>query len=139
VGGIYTVLKTKSPVTVQEYKDKYVLLGPWMQDSAQIEVEFLQPDNIDIAAAIDVMTRAGVNVAFGRWLIEGYPYVILFDLGSVYHRLNEWKADLWTQCRISTPPYDQETNDAIVFGYLVAWFLGEVILKRIYNIKIYVF
>ena len=28
VGGIYSVLKSKAPVTVAEYRERYTLLGP---------------------------------------------------------------------------------------------------------------
>jgi glycogen(starch) synthase len=31
---------------------------------------------------------------------------------------------------IPCPPGDNETNEAVVFGYLVAWFLGEVSVRR---------
>ncbi|KAJ2574431.1 glycogen synthase isoform 1, partial [Coemansia sp. RSA 1804] len=37
VGGIYTVIKTKVPVTVQEYGDRYHLTGPWNRFSAHVE------------------------------------------------------------------------------------------------------
>lgn len=40
--------------------------------------------------------------------------------------MDEWKADLWNLAGIPSPPNDHETNEAIVFGYIVAWFLGEV-------------
>jgi glycogen(starch) synthase len=40
--------------------------------------------------------------------------------------MNEWKSDLWNIAGIPSPPSDFETNEAIIFGYLVAWFLGEV-------------
>ena len=40
--------------------------------------------------------------------------------------MNEWKTDLWNLAGIPSPPNDHETNEAIVFGYIVAWFLGEV-------------
>ena len=30
VGGIYSVLKSKAPVTVAEYRERYTLLGPIM-------------------------------------------------------------------------------------------------------------
>jgi hypothetical protein len=40
--------------------------------------------------------------------------------------LDEWKGDLWSAAMIPCPPGDDETNEAVVFGYLVAWFLGEV-------------
>ncbi len=41
-------------------------------------------------------------------------------------RMDEWKADLWNLAGIPSPPNDHETNETIVFGYIVAWFLGEV-------------
>ena len=63
---------------------------------------------------------------YGRWLIEGYPKVLLFDLGSAWGRLDEWRRDFSFLTQIPTPPQDSEMNDAIVLGYLVAWFLGEV-------------
>jgi len=69
-------------------------------------------------------------VFYGRWLIDGHPRVLLFDIGSGYHKLNEWKADLWEKFHIPAPDSDKETNDAIIFGYLVAWFFGEVILSK---------
>jgi hypothetical protein len=47
VGGIYTVLKTKAPVTKEEYGDRYCLIGPYNSTTAPIEVEVIDehPDN----------------------------------------------------------------------------------------------
>ncbi|KAJ2054713.1 glycogen synthase isoform 1, partial [Coemansia sp. RSA 2337] len=125
VGGIYTVIKTKVPVTVQEYGDRYHLTGPWNRYSAPVEVEEIEPDIPAIKAAIDSITAQGVQVLYGRWLIDGAPRVILFDIGSAAHKLDEWKGDLWRVAGIPSPPHDTETNDTILFGYLNAWFLGE--------------
>lgn len=72
------------------------------------------------------MRDRGVKFLYGRWLIEGGPKVLLFDTGSVWNRLDEWKGDLWNLAGIPSPPNDTETNETIMFGYLVAWFLGEV-------------
>jgi len=66
---------------------------------------------------------------YGRWLIEGAPRVLLINTATGYRWLNEWKQDLWSAAGIPSPDADQETNEAIVFGYLVAWFLGEVCTK----------
>jgi hypothetical protein len=184
VGGIYTVLKTKAPVTVDEYGGRsvprlphwlcaptnrhphlhprtltyrrthvrrhirthvhvraratrtdhgvcacrYCLLGP-ISKSSQMEVEE-QPATARMARTIDAMAARGVRVMYGRWLIEGYPKVLLFDLGAVWGRLDEWRADFASLTQIPAPPQDSELNDAIVFGYLVAWFLGEVSPRR---------
>ena len=74
------------------------------------------------------MRDRGVKFLYGRWLVEGGPTVLLFDTGSVVEKLNEWKTDLWNLAGIPTPSNDTETNETILFGYLVAWFLGEVSL-----------
>lgn len=66
------------------------------------------------------------QVYFGRWLIDGYPKVVLFDIGSAAWKLDEFKHELWEKCGIGIPWHDRESNDAVIFGALVAWFIGEV-------------
>lgn len=126
VGGIYTVIKTKVPVTVAEYGDRYCLIGPLSYKTAPMEVESEEPTDPHLAGTLDAMRSQGVKALYGRWLIEGNPHVLLFDTGSQYHRLDEWKGDLWSLAGIPSPPHDQETNETIILGYLVTWFLGEV-------------
>ena len=126
VGGIYTVIKTKVPITVSEFGDRYCLLGPLSQKTAPIEVEAEEPKDEHLAATVESMRAQGVKCLYGRWLIEGNPHVLLFDTASMYARLDEWKGDLWNLAGIPSPPNDNETNETIVFGYLVAWFLGDV-------------
>lgn len=75
------------------------------------------------------MKDRGIGMLYGRWLIEGAPRVLLIDTKTAYKYLDEWKGDLWNVASIPSPPGDDETNEAIVFGYLVAWFLGEVSLR----------
>ncbi|EIE88401.1 hypothetical protein RO3G_13112 [Rhizopus delemar RA 99-880] len=129
VGGIYTVIKTKVPVTVREFGDRYTLIGPLSYKSAPMEVEACEPANEKIKACLDTMSSHGVRYLYGRWLVEGSPYVLLFDTNSVSHKLDEWKGDLWRAAGIPSPPADTETNDAILFGYLVTWFFGELTPK----------
>jgi hypothetical protein len=38
------------------------------------------------ALTIQAMKERGVNLIYGRWLIEGAPRVLLFDTGSCYNR-----------------------------------------------------
>lgn len=75
---------------------------------------------------MESMKSRGIGMLYGRWLIEGAPRVLLIDTKTAYRYLDEWKADLWNTAGIPSPAGDDETNEAIVFGYLVAWFLGEV-------------
>lgn len=132
VGGIYTVIKTKIPVTVAEYGDRYCLIGPLSYKTAPMEVEAIEPvEDPALAGTLASMRDQGCKILYGRWLVEGAPRVLLFDTGSMYHRLDEWKADLWNLTGIPTPPNDHESNETIVFGYLVAWFLGEFVARQL--------
>lgn len=127
VGGIYSVLKSKAPITVAEYKERYTLIGPLNYQSAQMEVEELPVKDPLVQKTLASMSDRGIRWLYGRWLIEGAPRVLLFDINSAAYNLNEWKSDLWSTAGIPTPDHDQETNDAILLGYLVAWFLGELV------------
>lgn len=82
------------------------------------------------------MRSRGIGILYGRWLIEGAPRVLLIDTKTAYKYMDEWKADLWNSASIPSPPGDDETNEAIVFGYLVAWFLGEVRLPVRYYSRV---
>ncbi|KAI9857032.1 MAG: glycogen synthase isoform 1 [Trichoglossum hirsutum] len=127
VGGIYSVLKSKAPITTAEYGDRYCLIGPLNRNSAAVEVEALTPTYPALAETITSMESRGIELVYGRWLIEGAPRVLLIDTKTGYRFLDEWKGDLWNSAGIPVPPGDEETNEAVVFGYLVAWFLGEYV------------
>lgn len=91
-----------------------------------MEVEEVEPHTPALKLTIGKLRYAGIHCVFGKWLIPGAPYVLLFDIGSAWHRLAEWKADLWNIAGVPSPENDTEMNDAVIFGYLISWFLGEV-------------
>lgn len=66
------------------------------------------------------------QVHFGRWLIDGYPKLILFDIGSAAWKLDEFKHELWEKSHIGIPIHDSESNDALILGNLTAWFVTSV-------------
>lgn len=101
-----------------------------------MEVEALIPADPHLKGAIEAMKSRGIETLYGRWLIEGAPRVLLIDTGCGYKYLDEWKTDLWQTAGIPSPAGDSENNEAIVFGYLVAWFLGEVGSFRLQLVKI---
>uniref|UniRef100_A0A8C0Y0M4 Glycogen [starch] synthase n=1 Tax=Cyprinus carpio carpio TaxID=630221 RepID=A0A8C0Y0M4_CYPCA len=126
VGGIYTVIQTKAKITVDEWGENYIMMGPYYEHNFKTQVEKCEPPNQAIKAAMDSLINNGCQVHFGRWLIEGSPYVILFDIGAAAWNLDRWKGDLWNACSIGLPYHDREANDSLVFGSLVAWFFKEL-------------
>ncbi|KAH9395106.1 Glycogen [starch] synthase, liver [Tyrophagus putrescentiae] len=126
VGGIYTVIRTKAETTVEELGNRYFLIGPLNEQLVRTEVEVEEPAELAFQEALQALRSQGIKVVYGHWLIDGYPSVLLFDIGSAAYKLDEWKADFWNLTNIGVPAHDRESNDALIFGYLVAWFLEEI-------------
>ncbi|XP_053892850.1 glycogen [starch] synthase, liver [Malaclemys terrapin pileata] len=126
VGGIYTVIQTKAKITTDEWGENYFLIGPYFEHNVKTQVEVCEPPNPAIKKAVDTLKGQGCQVFFGRWLIEGSPYVMLFDIGSAAWNLDRWKGEFWDACNIGIPFNDREANDALIFGSLTAWFFKEL-------------
>lgn len=126
VGGIYTVIRSKAYVSTEELGDNYCLLGPFKEHHARTEVEELElsPSN-PIQRAVNALRALGWKVHLGRWLVDGNPQIILFDIGSAAWKLDEFKNDLWTKSNIGIPYLDIECNDAVILGYMIATFIEE--------------
>ena len=127
MGGIYQVIKSKAALSCEELGySKYVLFGVKYNDRViHTEVEPCDLKNETMMKAVDAMRLRGVKIITGKWLIEGLPQVVLFDLNSVAGYLDEWRAEFYNKTHISGPFTDKEFNDTILYGFACAWFIGE--------------
>lgn len=124
VGGIYTVIRSKAFVSAEEMGEHYCLLGPYKDHCARVEVEEIELSGENpLQGAVNAMRGQGYKVHIGRWLVDGNPQVILFDIGSGAWHLDQYKRELWETSHIGVPHPDIETNDAIILGYMVATFI----------------
>jgi glycogen(starch) synthase len=62
VGGIYTVIRSKVPVTKKEFGDNYIALGPLNEASIRTEVEVKEPEIGALRATIQAMRNSGIGV-----------------------------------------------------------------------------
>jgi len=127
VGGIYTVIRSKTGVSVTEMGDQYVLLGPYKETHARQEIEeedFPQYHPLGQAVASQRETH-GYKIHCGRWLVEGNPQVILFDVSSAAHKLAQFKHELYEGGGIGIPGDDPETEEVLIFGFMVAQFIAD--------------
>ncbi len=129
IGGIYTVLRSKAPSTVEDWGDRYFLIGPYDPATAATEFEPLAP-GAALAWTLSACEARGIKIHHGRWLISGNPTVLLIDYQPARDRLNEFKYRYWEDTRVSLPPGDGESDDATLFGYLVADFFEELCRQR---------
>ncbi len=127
VGGIYTVLRSKIPSMMSRWGNRYCLIGPYNQGTAQVEFE-PAPLVGSIGQVVKQMRELGYDVHYGRWLVTGRPHVVLLNHLDVFGRLHEVKYRLWAHHHIGTPANDETINNAVGFGELLRLFmvlLGE--------------
>lgn len=126
VGGIYQVIRSKCSASVEELGDQYILLGPYKETSVRTEVELGDfPSYSPLTATINNLRSQGWRIYPGRWLVDGSPQIILFDIGSTSVQLDEYKHELYDNTKIGIPQGDIECNDAVLFGFMVARFIEE--------------
>uniref|UniRef100_A0A2P2I2F4 Glycogen [starch] synthase n=1 Tax=Hirondellea gigas TaxID=1518452 RepID=A0A2P2I2F4_9CRUS len=126
VGGIYQVIRSKCGVSVEELGDQYTLLGPYKEESASTEVEMTEfSTESPLYAPVEKLRSYGWKVHTGRWLVDGNPQIILFEIASAAHELDRYKFELFQSAKIGIPNGDVECNDAVIFGFMVAKFLEE--------------
>ncbi|XP_043541836.1 glycogen [starch] synthase, muscle-like [Chiloscyllium plagiosum] len=62
VGGIYTVIQTKTKLTVDQLGENYILIGPYFENSVKTQVELIEPPNLAIKRTIDCMSSRGCKI-----------------------------------------------------------------------------
>lgn len=126
VGGIYTVIRSKAYVSTEEMGEQLCLMGPYKETCARTEMEEMEfPRGNPLLKAVNALRSRGYKIHTGRWLVDGNPQLILFDIGSAAWKLDGFKTELWEKCNVGVPHLDVETNDAIILGYMIAEFLEE--------------
>lgn len=66
MGGIYTVIRSKVPITKKEYGNNYICLGPYNDSFVKTEVEVGESKIDAIRETVNEMRRYGVHVSFDR-------------------------------------------------------------------------
>lgn len=112
--------------------DKNILVGPHRPErvgNEVVESEF--PPESPLALAVQTAREKELKVITGKWLVDGQPPAILFDVESARSRFGDDDIERFKKDQgIDIPDNDQETTDAILFGYMVADFLTEFELQH---------
>ncbi len=116
VGGIYTVLATKSSYLMKELKRHHILIGPdvWMDVESNpdfIEEPLLYKEWKAEAAA------EGLRVRIGRWNIIGNPIAILVDFKQFLTVENDICADYWVKFGVDSITGNWDYKESMLFGY----------------------
>ncbi len=118
LGGIYTVIRSKVPSIVEQWGNRYCLVGPYNPQTSPTEFEEAQPTGA-LRDTLTILREQGVEAHYGHWLITGRPRVILLNPESVRPALGWVKYILWEHHDISLPADDPLLNQVISFGHCV--------------------
>jgi glycogen(starch) synthase len=125
VGGIYQVVRSKVPLMVERWRDRYCLIGPYVEGKAQLELE-PSPAIGWLGSAIEAVERSGLKVHHGHWLIQGKPRVLLLEHGRLSGALPELKRVLRSEHAIDAPDGHDLIDAAITYGDAVRRMLDAV-------------
>lgn len=116
IGGIYTVLSTKAKSIVDEYNDKYVLIGPDVWKETSNHPDFIEDPDLFKDWKEAALTQ-GLKVRTGRWNVEGSPQVILVDFTTLFSKKDEIFAKLWETYGLDSIHGQWDYIEAAMFGY----------------------
>ena len=117
VGGIYTVIATKSLYLKTEFRRHHILIGPdvWMN------AEESNPDFIeDPVLYRDWKTQAaseGLRVRVGKWNVPGTPTAILVDFKQFLTQKSEILTDYWLSFGVDSITGSWDYVESALFGY----------------------
>jgi glycogen synthase len=130
VGGIYTVLESKSQIIKNQYGDNYFLLGPYLEGISENQFhEKSLPKNLEKVA--QNLLLKGIKIHFGTWLIESEPQVILVEFNSSLNGVSKIKSSLWDWYAIDSLYSSYDFDEPIAWS----WAVGKVV-EEIKNIAL---
>jgi len=125
-GGIYTVVRSKAAITAAQFPrhGDYTIVAPYVQSEDQyMEFEIDTEGKSQQSKIVALMNeKHNIKASCGRWLVKGYPAIILLDVNSSRHLFPQWKKEL---NQYFTEPEDKLVEDAIIFGFQLAILLQE--------------
>ena len=118
LGGIYQVIRSKAPTMVKRWRERYLLVGPYVPSRAALEFEERKASGW-VGRMIDALGAEGLAVRHGRWLVPGRPRVLLIEHEALRHQLDENKYRLWEHHGIPSPAGEGLIDGSILFGEAV--------------------
>ncbi len=134
VGGIHTVISSKAS-HIEKNFDKYYIIGAFPAGNT---IEFAEEEiPNEYITTFQKLKEKGIILHFGRWLIRGYPQVILVEYLNYSKNINKIKTILWEKYSIDSLNSSWYDYDEVI---LWSWCCGVAIeeLSKIPDYKYYV-
>jgi len=133
VGGIYTVVKSKAALMVENYSN-YFLVGPYFQDKALFEAKQVVPPDF-LKEIFEELEKEGIICYFFKWRAKGEPQVILIDFKKTVNNKDAIKEMLWKEYKVESLFAGWDFEEPMLWSIAVAKVI-EKIAQRLGDKKI---
>ena len=119
VGGIYTVLATKSEKLYEIFGDTQIYIGPdvWMETT---HTPNFKEDACLYKSWVDLAHEEGLMFRIGRWDVPGNPVVILVNFTQYFSERNHIFAEYWEKYKLDSISGQWDYIEPVMFGYAAA-------------------
>jgi len=119
VGGIYTVIASKTPNIKNRLKNNYILIGPDILKEARINPDFTE-DKYLFKSWRDEAEKSGLKFKVGNWNIPGKPIAFLVDFTQYFAEKDEILSKLWETYKVDSYSGQWDYVEPALFGIAAA-------------------
>jgi len=131
VGGIYTVLTSKSGQMQSHYRN-YFLIGPYFEQHAKAEFSEEQAPEI-FRQAFDELRSENIVCHYGTWDdVNGKPKVILIEFSGLLGRKDHIKGEFWKDYQIDSIHGYWDFEEPSLWSYAIG-----MMIKKIYDTSLH--
>lgn len=116
VGGIYTVIATKSLFLKSQLKRHHILIGPDVWMNTESNPDFIEDQNLYRSWRLRALGE-GLRVRVGRWNVPGKPTAILVEHKQFLPQENDILTGFWEQFGVDSLSGNWDYKEAALFGY----------------------
>ena len=130
VGGIYTVIATKSLHLKSELGRHHILIGPDVWMNTESNPDFIEDPSLYRSWKLQA-AEEGLRVRLGKWNVPGKPTAILVDFKQFLPRQDEILTNCWKDFGVDSISGNWDYKESALFGYAA----GRVI-ESFYNFNL---
>jgi len=127
VGGIYTVIKSKSHYICEEYGENYLTVGPYNERKAAIEFDEEKPP-ADYDKVFKELSQKGIKCHYGMWLIPGRPKAVLLEYESLLKDINKLQDGYYKSFQVDSYHSGELYDNMMAFSTAAAMLI-ECLIK----------
>ncbi|MEW5707195.1 MAG: glycogen/starch synthase [Actinomycetota bacterium] len=125
VGGIYTVIESKSALVKEEYGDHYFLVGPYF--AGKSDSQFVEkPLPSFLVKAQKDLAPEGVKFHYGAWLLDSEPQVLLIEFDNELASIAKFKTELWERYGVDSLFSGHDFDEPVAFSWAVGKLLESI-------------